>query len=640
MLLRHGTGPKVGLVSLPWTSLNEPALGLGVLKACLSDASIPAKVFHSHIDLLSTLSADTYHSVAQTWAINDLLFTQNLTGDLSTSQRRHLETHVRDESVRHSMKACGYESETEIVELFNNLRNRLLPAYIDRTAKTLLRYSPTMIGVTCLFDQTFAALSLATALREKGFTGLIALGGYSVSGDVAQALLQRCTAIDAVAQGAGEQTIIDLAHASVGKTAMTDIPGLLHRGSEADRVPLRRYPIEASPKPDYADWFSDISALQSGACVHIETETLPIELSRGCWWGQKNHCIFCGISPEAMPYTYKPANIALEQIKELVSDYGGAKHVRFNDYILPLSYIDGLVPDLEAINVNFGCETKANLKPKQMYRLRKAGFDEIQPGIESFSHEVLKTMKKGVDPIQNIAFLVIGKALGIQVFYNILFDFPGDRAEDYAWMMDMLPSLYHLQPPLSAVPVQITRDAPLHRFAADYGALDPPRPAARYSVLEAGVFDADFIESYSYYFEKYHDTNEAAATTFRALKDIVEHWYRVSDHGSAALDFQATAMGATVTDTRFGRKVVRVLCHRQVDLLRSASPGPAPYPKGPHTDTTDPLSLDTVRAEIEQLVEWRLLIHDGRKMICIVPALAERRFEGMPDTRTRVGAPA
>ena len=76
---------------------------------------------------------------------------------------------------------------------------------------------------------------------------------------------------------------------------------------------------------------------------------------------------------------------------------------------------DDFLPELAArrLDVELFYEVKANLKKAQVRLLRDAGVRVIQPGIESFSNDVLARMRKGVRGLQNIQLLKWCKEFGI-----------------------------------------------------------------------------------------------------------------------------------------------------------------------------------------------------------------------------------
>jgi hypothetical protein len=68
-------------------------------------------------------------------------------------------------------------------------------------------------------------------------------------------------------------------------------------------------------------------------------------------------------------------------------------------------------------------ELKANLSDERFALLAAAGFVELQPGIESFSSDALRKMRKGVTAAQNVHTLVMGRKHGVRIFHNLLMAF-------------------------------------------------------------------------------------------------------------------------------------------------------------------------------------------------------------------------
>jgi len=45
---------------------------------------------------------------------------------------------------------------------------------------------------------------------------------------------------------------------------------------------------------------------------------LPYEGSRGCWWGEKHHCTFCGINGQGMEFRARSADRVIADLRTLV----------------------------------------------------------------------------------------------------------------------------------------------------------------------------------------------------------------------------------------------------------------------------------------------------------------------------------
>jgi hypothetical protein len=62
------------LISMPWTTLTEPSLGLAMLKAVLVQNGATARVMHLNLFLLEHLQASTYEALSVIYVLNDFLF--------------------------------------------------------------------------------------------------------------------------------------------------------------------------------------------------------------------------------------------------------------------------------------------------------------------------------------------------------------------------------------------------------------------------------------------------------------------------------------------------------------------------------------------------------------------------------------
>ncbi|HZA22670.1 MAG TPA: hypothetical protein VFA32_08720, partial [Dehalococcoidia bacterium] len=155
----------------------------------------------------------------------------------------------------------------------------------------------------------------------------------------------------------------------------------------------------------YAEFFEQCQRHLPEADAWLPSNVvLTYESSRGCWWGQKHHCTFCGLNGETMSYRQKSAQRLLSDVKTLVSA-SPTKRVCMTDNILPHNYFRSFLPRApeEIPGVTFFYEVKANLSLQDVMTLKQAGVKMAQPGIESLSNACLQLMKKGVSAQQNIS---------------------------------------------------------------------------------------------------------------------------------------------------------------------------------------------------------------------------------------------
>ena len=50
---------------------------------------------------------------------------------------------------------------------------------------------------------------------------------------------------------------------------------------------------------DYDSYFADLDRMFPDYDV---TSVIPFQTSRGCWWGEKSHCTFCGLNGKTMAF--------------------------------------------------------------------------------------------------------------------------------------------------------------------------------------------------------------------------------------------------------------------------------------------------------------------------------------------------
>ena len=182
-----------------------------------------------------------------------------------------------------------------------------------------------------------------------------------------------------------------------------------------------------------------------------------------------------------MQYRHKSPTRALDELASLTTQYPG-RAICVVDNILDMSYFKTFIPALKesSLNADLFWEVKSNLKKPQVRQLKEANIRRIQPGVESFSSQVLKVMKKGVSGPQNIQLLKWCKEIGIEPIWNILWGFPGEDPEEYRQMAAYMPLLFHLTPPITGKQIRSTGSAELHGLRGSGLHPHTPLPAYKY----------------------------------------------------------------------------------------------------------------------------------------------------------------
>jgi ribosomal peptide maturation radical SAM protein 1 len=539
---------------MPWAGVSEPSLGLGILSACLERDGIFARVRHFYPHLLRYVTYETYTMLADCAALNEFLFTAELDPDFDERQLDAMIDRCAElEAVNHSKYANGLQ----IGDMVLRMRDDVVPRYLRDCADAVLADRPTLVGFTCMFDQTLASVALAKVIAERDPSVSIVLGGYALEGAPSREVIKAFPFVDAIVLGDGEPIISQLARRSAAGEGFDDVPGCVTRAHPTPARPAIKMILDNVPTPDFDDWFDDLAELKDEG-IEIRNKVLPVESSRGCWWGQAKHCIFCGIDEDTLRYRSKSPEAALQMLVDLRERYGD-KVFRFCDYILPKPFYEGLLPKLAELEPRFRlmCEIKANQTPERVALFARAGFLEMQPGIESLSTEVLRSIDKGVRGIDNVSLLKAAYRNRVAIDYNIIYAFPGETRETYLEMLANLPRIYHLAPPVSRSDVKITRFAPLQAEPERFGFTGHYVHDPIYEVL----FSAHFLRrtgfelsNYCYYFERPYKVPADVQELHEFVNLQVNHWKdRQRNYDEpVTLTREPHDGGTLVKDTRFG----------------------------------------------------------------------------------------
>jgi ribosomal peptide maturation radical SAM protein 1 len=389
-------------------------------------------------------------------------------------------------------------------------------AFLDECVEEILAHRPRIVGLTSVFQQHTASLALARRLKARAPEVAVILGGYNCEGPMGLATVRRFESVDAVVSGEGDVVFPQIVERLRSGGTLDGLQGVYTRTSPEAVSRCAAPPNAASPRhldelsyPDFGDFF--VRYAESGL-DRMQAPRLALETARGCWWGAKQHCTFCGLNGSTMAFRSKTPERALAEIRALTDRHPGL-FIDMADNILDMRYFGTLLPRLEGagLGLRMFYEVKANLRKEQVRQLRDAGVVAIQPGIESLSDEVLRIMRKGVTALQNLQLLKWCAELGVQPYWNLLWGFPGEPPEEYERMAALLPLLHHLPPPAGLSRIFLERFSPNFFDSEALGFADV-RPAASYGHIYPTA--ADDLDDLAYFFDyRYRDERMTAPYT-------------------------------------------------------------------------------------------------------------------------------
>ncbi len=510
---------RVVLVSMPFMETYRPSIQLGLLKALTAGRGFPVRTLHANLDFAVRIGVDYYELLCQHRGpmVGEWLF--SLAAFPGTAPDP--DAHMIDEMAG-KLSHLG-ESGKEIGEKLIHIRNVDVPAYLDALVDSFPWADAAVVGFSSTFQQNAASFALARRLKQH-HPGLVTVfGGANFDGEMGPELVRTVDCIDFAVIGEGDEAFPRLLGALADGTGLDAVPGLARRldGRVVVTPPAPATArLDDLPAPDYEEYFEHAENLGVLRRVGHRSIWLPIETARGCWWGAKHHCTFCGLNATTMAFRSKSPQRVLDELAGQAKRY---RNFRFEavDNIMDQAYLTRLFPVLVENETGYEIfyEVKASLKREQLRLMAQAGVTHIQPGIESLSSEVLCLMRKGVRAIQNVNLLRWAQYYGIQVDWNLIWGFPGETDQDYAEQAAVIPHLFHLPPPVSAGRIWLERFSPL--FAdRDTFRLRCVAPERSYQYIYPGDVD---LERVAYFFD-YDFDGRLPDSTYEGLRGAARDW--------------------------------------------------------------------------------------------------------------------
>jgi magnesium-protoporphyrin IX monomethyl ester (oxidative) cyclase len=527
----------ITLVLMPFSDIERPSLALGLLKAALTRDGQSADIIYANLLFAQRVGIHASSLPLRFWAnslIGEWVFASAAFPDFSPSDDRYLEECV--------VPFARLHTDGDPSPLVRALRRELrrmraaAPAFINQLARDLLANRPKIVGCSSTFFQQLASLALLRRIRELDPDVVTVIGGANVEGAMGAAVVRTFPWVDVICSGEADETVVSLFRSvtELGRAGLEEPlpegvvtrPMATHAASAVLAVQRATVSdLDALPVPDYDDYFRSLARLPDSNRLLIHP-ALPMETSRGCWWGDKHACTFCGLNRGRHAYRAKKPARAWAELEALATRYGVQDFVMV-DNIVPPRYFASLFPRLERLQApyNIFYEIRPCLRREHARQLSAAGVRHVQAGIESLHDSLLELMNKGSSVLQNVALLKHAREFGMTVGWHLLTGFPGDSDDWYGETAAWLPLVHHLQPPASLHGITLQRFSVYMKEPPRYGL--EPVPYNSYDVIYP--LPSSTVRELAYHFrdaswpEYYPEVNRETPGV-RRLMAAVEAW--------------------------------------------------------------------------------------------------------------------
>lgn len=512
----------IALVSMPTLSGRFPSFQLGLLKPFLESHGFAAQPFSLFMYFGTHVGWQMNEVLAEVWPslIGEWIWTKAAFGE-HEEDLEYFEVFERNFHTVCKLTGCSIND-------LRRLRDEAAPRFIDFCVDSIDWSRFGLVGFSLVFQQLLASVALARALKARHPALPVIFGGAALEDDIAEEVVRGCPQVDYVFCGDAEISLPEIISNILNDKPVGGLQGLMSRDNGqvvfGGRAANLR-DLNVTPVPEFDEYFyARTESRYAQYSPHSEV-LLPIETARGCWWGAKHHCTFCGLNRAGMEFRAKAPQQVMDMLEALSRRYG---RLDFNaiDNIMAPEYTEQLFGRLAEAksDIRLHYEIRPHFKREQLARMRSGGLVSVQPGIESLSTHVLKLMKKHSTGMRNLELMKWCTYYGINNLYNILVGFAGETPDDYRSQCNVIGKIPHLQPPYAIARARADRGSPMFTDPDRHG-VGRLRPADCYRyIFPRGRFN---LERISYYFD--HDgpgmlPDHEYDDIFRAVGDWQERW--------------------------------------------------------------------------------------------------------------------
>jgi ribosomal peptide maturation radical SAM protein 1 len=508
--------------------------------------------------------------------------------------------------------------------------------FIHWLADEIMQAPPRIVGCTSVFSQHTASLAILRELKQRDPSIVTVIGGANCESQMGLTTQRKFDWLDYTVSGEADEFIAEFFQSLLAGNrpgTQNDLPyGVLTEEVRSGWFPGTVVPratttiLDEVETPDYRDYFATLE--------HVpETKTffrpsLLFETSRGCWWGYKNSCTFCGLNGIGKEHRTKSDDRIYEEVHALYEMYG-LKNLEATDNILAPKFFRNLLPRIASSPVDFRLffEVKSNLSREQVQLLHKAGVIWVQPGIENLHSKVLALMNKGCKGWENIRFLKYCLEYGVRPSWNILWGFPNEKEEWYRETAAILPGLVHLPGPGQMIQIRYDRFSHYHQNQKRYGIKLTAPETMRYIYPTLDRVELDEI---TYFFDE-EGRNRVNSTPFlqclflnegiEKMKPTVNLWISaLYNEDLPVLEEEVVGASLVITDTRPVAEKSEHRFHGARRRLYESLRDGLTHRETAEFGRTEQIPEEMFRAYIDEFIQQRLVLDsDGVYLSLSVP---------------------
>src|SRR5689334_3591149 len=308
---------KIALINMPFANLQMPSIALTQLKSVVEDRfknEVAVDIHYFNHDFANFLGLELYNRItdsadSQNSGLGDWFFRQIAFPDQANNMALYISRY--------------FPYHTPQITALKNIvmeKRRGLDRFMDSLISKYALDQAQLVGFTSMFQQNAAAFSMARKLKARDSKIITVIGGANCESPMGQVIAKHVAAIDYVFSGPALKTFPQLVQYCMSqeprkidsmKGVFTKRNYFFQSGPEAIGEELS---IDVQVNLDYKPF---VNTLAKNFPQNNIKPILLFETSRGCWWGERAHCTFCGLNGMSMAYRAMSPDLALKQFESL-----------------------------------------------------------------------------------------------------------------------------------------------------------------------------------------------------------------------------------------------------------------------------------------------------------------------------------
>ncbi|CAG0975302.1 Anaerobic magnesium-protoporphyrin IX monomethyl ester cyclase [Methanosarcinales archaeon] len=317
----------------------------------------------------------------------------------------------------------NYSSLFEDFSIYNPIEE-----YLKKILDNIKKSNPFAVGFTVLNIQRKFTINFAERLSND-FSGYIFVGGPDPT-KFGKQYIESYPFLDVAFIKESEENLLQIMEIIKNDgDDFSNIPAIVYKNNNTIKEnKIKPINFENLLTPDF-DGISLDKYL---------TNVLPIQASRGCFYGKCKFCIHW--KTYFKYYQKKPENVAKDL--EILSNKYNTKFFHFTDDALEFELGNKICQEITEKKLDVRWLTYARFESKfskdSLELWKKAGVSVIEWGLESASDKVLNRMQKGINPRIAERIIKDSSEVGITNKLFLFHDYPDETSSDLSKTIDFI----------------------------------------------------------------------------------------------------------------------------------------------------------------------------------------------------------